>query len=213
MSPTTTTVMPDSRVLLHGIRWQTYEQMRDDLGDSPIRLSYDRGELEIVTPSRPHERPKTLLGRMVETMTEVLAIPINSGGSTTFKRRDLEKGLEPDECYWVQNEVRVRGKKELDLRFDPAPDLAIEIAVTHSLVNRLGILAALGISEVWHFDGTLTVLLLDDAGGYTPSPTSRCFPWLPLAPFAEHLARADDNDETIWIREFRRWVGDNVRLP
>lgn len=207
-----TTTMPDSRVLLHGIRWETYERMRDDLGDSPIRLSYDQGALEIVTPLRQHERPKRLLGRMVEAMTEELRILINSGGSMTFKRRDLEKGLEPDECYWVQNEARVRDRYELDFRVDPAPDLVIEIEVTRSLVNRLGILAALGVGEVWHYDGVLTVLLRNE-GGYSPSPTSRCFPWLPLAPFIEQLARADDADETTWIREFREWVARTVNAP
>jgi Uma2 family endonuclease len=199
--------MTESRVLLRGIRWETYERMLEDLESGAIRLTYDRGELEIMTLSHRHERWKRLVGRMLEAMTEELGIPIKSGGSTTLRRRDLQRGLEPDECYWVQNEAAVRAKDELDLRIDPAPDLVLEAEASRSVLDRLDILASLGVGEVWRFDGErLTILVRSEAGGYAEAATSGCFPWLAIAPFVAHLRRAGATDETSWIRAFRTSV-------
>jgi Uma2 family endonuclease len=205
--------LSEPRVLLHGIRWDTYERLLEDLVASPaIRLTYDRGALEVMTVSHRHERWKTLAGRMIEAMTEELGVPIHSGGSTTFRRRDLELGLEPDECYWVQNEARVRGKLDLELPRDPAPDLVLEAEVSRSALDRRSILAALGVGEVWRYDGErLTVHVLAAAGDYREGRTSRSFPWLPIEAFERHLRCAGDTDETSWIRAFRLWVRDNVR--
>lgn len=141
-------IAPEQRVLLEGIRWETYEQMLADLQDRPIRLTYDRGTLEIMSPSRRHEGLKVRLGRLIETMTLELGIPIECGGSTTWRRQDLAKGLEPDGCYWVQNESVVRDLDELDLRIPPPPDLAVEVEVWSSSVDRMGIYAALGVPDL-----------------------------------------------------------------
>jgi Uma2 family endonuclease len=113
----------ENRLLMHGVRWQTYEMLVADLGESHIRLTYDKGELELMSPSREHESYKCLIGRMIESLTEELDIEIDSGGSTTFKREDLDRGLEPDACFWIDKELLIRGKMEIDLALDPPPDL------------------------------------------------------------------------------------------
>ncbi|MEM7204057.1 MAG: Uma2 family endonuclease [Planctomycetota bacterium] len=78
---------------------------------------------------------------------------VEGGGSTTWRREDLDRGLEPDECYWVENEPNVRGRRELDLRVDPPPDLPIEVDVHASSVDRVKIYAALGCRGGWRSTG------------------------------------------------------------
>lgn len=199
-------------VVLEGVTFDTYERLLEDLGERQIRLTYDRGTLEIMTLSSRHERFKRWVGRMVETMTLELGIPLASGGSTTWKRRDLEKGLESDECYWIQNEPRVRGRADLDLAKDPPPDLAIEVDVHTRSVNRLVIHAALGVPEVWRVKkGVIQVHLRQQDGSYAVGEVSRCFPWLPLRELNAWLGRVDQQDETGFLRAFQQWVRENLR--
>jgi Uma2 family endonuclease len=194
-------------VLLHGVRWSTYEALLEDMGNRHIRLTYDNGDLEIMTLSGRHERSKKLIGRMIEAMTEELNIPLRSGGSTTFKKELQKKGLEPDECYWVANEPAVRGLVELDLEVDPAPDIAVEVEISTSVLNRMGIYAALRVSEIWRSDGErITVAQLQDDGTYASVSQSPSFPWLPLDELSRSLLASATMAETAWIRSFRSWV-------
>ncbi|MEM7200143.1 MAG: Uma2 family endonuclease [Planctomycetota bacterium] len=208
------TLAPEQHVLLHGIRWQTYERLLEDLQDRHIRLTYDAGTLEIVSPSRSHERVKHLIRRLVEAMTEELGVAIEGGGSTTWRREDLDQGLEPDECYWIENEPNVRGRRELDLRVDPPPDLAIEVDVHASSVDRMKIYAALGVPEVWRWkDDRIAVHLRQGHGGYAVSERSACFPWLPVGELAAWVLRDGERDENSLIRAFRLWLRESVTLP
>ncbi len=131
----------------------------------------------------------------------------------TLGREDLERGLEPDECFYITHEPEVRGKEQLDLTTDPPPDLAVEIDVTHSPRNRLTIYAALGVKEVWRFhDETLTAQSLDDAGEYQASETSHHFPGLQITDVMSFLNRRHERDENTLIREFREWVREKLVL-
>jgi Uma2 family endonuclease len=109
----------NDRVVLHGVSWQTYDDLCGNVGDHPIRLTFDGNNLEIMSPSRWHEVCGRFIGLMIATLAAELGIPIGIGGSTTFRRADLERGLEPDECYWIANERTVREKREIDLTIDP----------------------------------------------------------------------------------------------
>lgn len=120
------------RLTLYDMSWENYETLLNLLGDRPIRATYSQGVVELMILSYQHERYKKLLARFVETLTEELDIAIAGGGSTTFKRQDLERGLEPDECFYIEHEPNVRGKQALDLAQDPPPDLAIEVDISHS---------------------------------------------------------------------------------
>jgi Uma2 family endonuclease len=194
-------------VLLHGVRWSTYVALLEDMDNRHIRLTYDDGDLEIMTLSSPHEWSKKLIGRMIEAMTEVLNIPIRSGGQTTFKKELQKKGLEPDECYWVANEPAVRGRADLDVELDPPPDIAVEVEISTSVLDRLGIYAALRVSEVWRSDGhQVLVEQLQEDGTYAQVSQSPSFPWLPLAELGRFLKASKTMDETSWIRSFRAWV-------
>jgi len=203
----TTVASPsESRVVIRNVSWETYEALLRDRGDEGPRMAYDRGTLEVMSPSSKHETLKKILARLLEAFSEELGIDIRGTGSTTFKIQLKERGLEPDESYYVQNEARVRGK-EIDLAVDPPPDLAIEIDLRRSAVNKLGIYAALGIPEVWSHDGKRVVIhLLQSSGSYATSERSAAFPQLAVAELASFLERVGSESETQIVRAFRSWV-------
>ncbi len=207
-----TRLQPEQRVLLHGVSWETYERLVAELEDCPgVRMTYDRGRLELMSLSYPHDWIKTLLGRFVETMTLELGIPLKSGGSTTFKREELERGLEPDECYWIQSEAVVRRKADVDLATDPPPDLAIEVEIRTSAIGKLEVYAAIGIPEVWRHDGArLHILTLRDDGDYAEVTTSLALPRLTPATVDGFLARREELDETSLLRAFQTWVREEL---
>jgi len=195
------------RFLLRNLDWSQYRTIADAVGASHVRLAYDRGNLEMMTLSHDHERWSKLIGQFIEVITDELDIPRQSGGSTTFNREDLERGLEPDQCYYLANEPLVRDKTDIDLNVDPPPDLAVEVEISRSAVNRMGIYAAIGVPEVWRFDGEeLRVFQLTDAPGYAQADRSRHFPMLPLAEVQRFLRQRGQTDETTLVRSFRNWV-------
>jgi len=197
---------PADHIVLYNVPWSTYKTLCD-LESPGIKLTYRDGTLEIVRPSFKHHRLTHLLGAFVHTATEEFNVPIVSGGSTTLQQETLQHGLEPDECYWVANEPKVRGHDEIDLDKDPPPDLVIEVEITRPLLPRLKMYAALGVPEVWRYDGQeLRVLHLSAEGEYTEQPESRAFPFLPVAELTRFLEMRHDTDETSLIRSFREWV-------
>src|SRR5262249_8000629 len=137
---------------------------------------------------------------------EEMEIDIYSSGSMTCRREELARGLEPDECYWIEHEPLVRGRDDIDLGTDPPPDLALEIEISRSALDRMSIYAALRVPEVWRWDGEkLTVNLLTKRGTYRASEKSKAFPFLPLAEFAGFL-NPTRLSETQLLRSFRTWV-------
>jgi Uma2 family endonuclease len=116
------------QLLMHGVDWRTYGRLLRAFGERPaVRLTYDRGVLEIMSPLHEHESDGRFLGRLAVTLTEELALPLKAGGSTTFRRGQRRRGLEPDDCFWIAHEPQVRGKRRINLRVDPPPDLAFEV--------------------------------------------------------------------------------------
>jgi Uma2 family endonuclease len=202
---------PGRRLRLSGIPWPMYVAMSDLFMNHPVRFTYDRGELEIMTLSRLHERLRQLLALMLNLLVIEMDIDINHGGSMTFRREDLERGLEPDDCYWIQNEARVRGRDVLDFNVDPPPDLVLEIEVTRNFLNRLAICAALGVSEVWRFDGQRIHVLLRNADGeYVEADRSAAFPFLPVAELVRFLGMNATMSETKVLQAFRAWVRERM---
>jgi Uma2 family endonuclease len=197
----------NSGVMLQGISWQTYQSLVQELASQPAkRLAYDNGTLEILMPLPPHETYKRWLGRLVEILTEEMDIEIRSLSASTWTRKDLQKGVEADECYYIQNEAAVRGKMEINLTVDPPPDLAIEIDVTHPSLPRLPIYAALGVPEVWQFDGEIFKFLGLAAGEYCEMRQSKALPMLTMEGVQGLLLQAQQMGETSWAKAVRQWV-------
>ena len=149
----TTGLEPTQRLVLDCVSWAEYEKFLEAVGKRRVRLTYDRGRLEFMTVSSLHERYKHLFCLLLAVVALETGARVVGVGSTTFRRRDVERGLEPDECYYLQSASRVRDLTALDLGVDPPPDLAIEVDVTRSVMDRLGVYAALRVPEVWRFDG------------------------------------------------------------
>ncbi len=208
---TTAIASPTNITILQGIQWDTYQNLVRDLESQPgMRLTYDDGILEIMMPRPPHETFKKLLGRFVEVMTEEIGIEIRSLGSTTWTREDLQKGLEPDECYYIQNELAVRGKDVIDLTIDPPPDLAIEVDSTSSSMNRMGIYATLGVPEVWRFDREILTILSLVNDDYQPREMSLVLPMFNAAVLKSFLELSLTMGETSLIRHVRQWVREQL---
>ncbi|GAB4335197.1 MAG: Uma2 family endonuclease [Leptolyngbyaceae cyanobacterium] len=205
-----TPTLETERLTLYDMSWEGYETLLSLLGDRPIRMTYSQGVVELMILSYQHERYKKLLARFVETLTEELEIPIAGGGSTTFKRQDLERGLEPDECFYIAHELAIRGKQLLDLTQDPPPDLAIEIDIAGNFLNRMAIYAALGVPEVWRFDGATLEFFYLQAGDYEQKSASVAFPLVQPADLMSFIAMAETTDDTTVIRAFRKWVRQRI---
>ncbi len=196
-------------IRLSGIRWETYERLLQDLRERRLRLTYSRGELEIMSPSPEHEFAKKLLGRLVETLAEESNIPIYPLGSTTFKRVEVS-GAEPDECFYFHEIESVQGKKHLDLATDPPPDLVIEIDVTSSSRLRLQVYADLGVPEVWIYDGELLAIHQLQDKNYITAQESQFFPGISISKITDFLQQANATDYLTLIKQFRYWVQEQV---
>ncbi|PZO45218.1 MAG: hypothetical protein DCF17_02605 [Shackletoniella antarctica] len=208
---TATLIQSPDRIVLQNISWQTYRSLVTDFEQEPaIRLTYDLGTLEIRMPpdpyADPHETFKKLLGRLIEAATERLGLEIRSLGSRTCDREDLAKGLEPDQCYYVQHEAEVRGVVQIDLAHYPPTDLAVEIDITSSFLNRLAIYSALGIPELWRFDGASLAIYTLQNGSYVVSPASLALPPLTASNIERFLQLHPTTGENSLIRKFRQWL-------
>ncbi len=179
----------EQRLILHGVTWEQYEIVRAALDDYPgLRMTYLEGELEIMSPSRDHEGIKKMLARLLEMYAVECGVPLNGFGSTTFRKRAKERGLEPDECYSVGP-------------FREVPDIAIEVVLSHGGIDKLEVYRGLGIPEVWFWeDGGLTVHWLEGER-YVPVPKSRFLPDLDIDQLLGFLAT--EGDQTATVRAYR----------
>jgi len=191
-----------------GVSWDDYEAMLRIVGDRPIRVTYDQGRMEIMSPPWTHGSPSFLLGAMVTVLAEELEVSYEPADTVTFRRRDMEKGAEPDKCfYFGENAARVRGKRDIVLPDDPPPDLVIEVDVTASSLERLPIFAALGIPEVWRLSARgLEFLHLQTHAAYRPGDRSLTFPSLAVSEAERSLNEGLDAEKAAWGRSFRAYV-------
>jgi Uma2 family endonuclease len=203
----------ERRFLIRGVGWEGYQSLLRMIGDQCIRLTYDRGDVELMSPLFKHERKKCFFGQVVRILAEELNIRVMPAGSTTLRREELDRGLEPDEGFYLGDLERIRDLDQIDLDVDPPPDLAIEIEITRSALDRVGVYSALGVPELWRFNGqTLRVLIRQEDGSYRESPTSAAFPDVAMDEVARFATMEGIRDEIEWARRFRMWVREDV-LP
>ena len=203
-------VPPGNKVLLRDVKWEEFEDILEDLGeDRSTRIAYEGRTLEIMTPLPEHETGKVLIGDLVKTLMQELDIDYWPLRSTTFKNELMQQGIEPDDCFYIENEAKVRGKKRIDLSVDPPPDLALEIDVTSR--THPSIYEALGVPELWRFEkGKLKIYLLED-GKYVESQKSKNFPNLPLIEaIPEYLERCSTVGVNKTLNGFRSWVRQQI---
>ncbi|MBD2493618.1 Uma2 family endonuclease [Nostoc sp. FACHB-280] len=197
----------EQRIVLHNVSWETFEALLRDTGEERgSRFAYDCGTLEIMTPLFEHENPKSNLGNFIVALAEELDIEIRSAGSTTLKQKLVKKGIEPDACYYIQNELLMRGKETLDLETDPPPDLAIEVDITSSSVNKFNIYAALGVSELWGYNGQNLKFYQLLEGQYIECEFSIAFPIVSVHDMSRFIERSKTMGEIALLKLFRAWV-------
>jgi Uma2 family endonuclease len=200
-------------VVLEDVSWADYEAQLQIIGDRHIRVNYDCGRMELMSPLRRHGNDGSLLSWMVQEIVLELDIQVELADPVTLKRPDLEKGVEPDRLfYFGANATKVQENREFDFSVDPPPDLIIEVDITSSSVPRLPIFAALGVPEIWRIDDEdeLEFLHLQPDGTYQPQAQSRAFPALLVSEAARFLEQAQGANKTAWIKTFRAYVREVI---
>lgn len=196
---------------LAGLERSAYEHLLQAFEGRPIRLTYDGGEVEIMTVSPEQERAKTIMARLVEALTEELDVPICGLGNTTFRHEGAGCGLEPDEAWFIGPEATIRSKRAIDMTVDPPPDLVAEIEISRSALDRMQVYAQLRVPEVWRYDGRqLRVCLLQKDNSYADSESSSALPQLRRVDLEQFLNQRDETDDTSLLRSFRKWVRENL---
>lgn len=207
----TTSTPAEQRTVLRNISWETFETLLKETGeDRGSRFAYDCGTLEIMNPLYEHENPKSNFGNFIVALAEELNIEIKSPGSTTLKRRIVNRGIEPDNCYYIQNEAVVRSNETLDLATDPPPDLAIEIDITSSSVNKFGIYSALGVCELWRYNGRNLKFYHLEEGNYIECEFSIAFPLVAVSEISQFIEQSKTMGEIALVKLFRAWVKNKI---
>jgi Uma2 family endonuclease len=195
------------RVVLTKISWDTYERLLADLADQSVpRLTYDRGTLQIMSPTGSHGRYAHILSLIIEVLAEEMSVEVVCFGITTFRRKDLERGFEPDTCFYIQNEAVIRGKETLDPNVDPPPDLVVEVDITSPSLERFPIFAAFGVPEVWRFDGERLEIFLLSEGAYARSEKSKALPFVVPEALVGFVAESVTLGRLEWLRKVREWA-------
>jgi Uma2 family endonuclease len=199
-------VPPGQRLLIHGLSWSDLEAVLDELGEKRAsRIAYSDGVLEIRMPLPKHEREKSIIGDMVKILLEELEIDCECFGSTTFKRQAMNYGIEPDECFYIQNHQTMIGKDRLDLSVDPPPDLAIEVDVTSK--TQIEAYTRLGVPELWVYEDTELKIYLLQSGQYRASATSPTFPNVPILEWvSDVLAQSRELGRSPALRALRQKI-------
>jgi Uma2 family endonuclease len=201
----------EHRFFLPGIGWEGYEALLKMIDDGHTRVTYDAGNAELMSPRYNHENFKKLFARLIEELTIGLNIPCEPAGSTIWKKPILDKGLEADECYYLAHAERIIGRDEIDLDVDPPPDLAVEIEISRSALNRMGIYAALGVPEVWRFNGEfLRIEQLQPDRTYRTIEASPALPFITPDEIVHWVQLGRTMGKTAWGRLFREWVRDEL---
>ena len=199
-------VGPD-RVVLRNIPWDLYERLREDEANWGIRMAYDDGSLELMSPSQSHEEIDRRFGIFLMEVAEALDLNCKPLGATTWKKPGAKKAKEADGCYYLANADRVRHKK-IDLNVDQPPDLAVEVEVTRSALNSLNIYTALGVPEIWRFDSsTFRIHARQVDGSYAEVEQSPALPFLKMEEVMDWMRRGEDEDNDVsWKRQVREWA-------
>lgn len=202
-------VDPTSAIRLYDVSWSYYQRTLEELERTGgrVRVTFDRGTLEMMMLSTTHESVKSLIGRLIEIYALEADVPAKPLGSVTCQREDLLRGIEPDECYYVTTEPPPDTGHPLDLDVYAPPDLAIEVDVTNSTIPKQPIYGAIGVPEVWRLDGQQVVPMhRREDGTYEIAKVSLAFPLLPLDRFNAYLARAMVGNQHEVLKAFRDWV-------
>jgi Uma2 family endonuclease len=203
---------PEERIILHDVSWETYESLLADHQDrSAPRFTYDRGVLEIMSPSSEHEEISDLIKQMVYTLAGEMNLDIRGFGSTTFRREDIKRGFEPDACFYIQSVERIRGVTKLALAIHPPPDLVVEIDITHPSLDKFPIYAQVRVPEVWRYDGQKLTIFLLLGERYVEAEESGSLPRVTGNVISRFLDERQSRTLPEWLDLLREWARSSLK--
>ncbi|MGB3237705.1 MAG: Uma2 family endonuclease [Geitlerinemataceae cyanobacterium] len=202
-------IKPGQQLLLEDVSWQQLENILSELGESrAARISYSNGLLEIMVPLPEHEKAKEIIGDIVKILLSERGRNYEALGSTILKNERMTQAVEPDTCFYIQNQAAVIGKNRLDLTVDPPPDLAIEIDLTSR--TQLKNYQILGVPELWRYERQLQIHVLE-GGKYVESNSSPTFPDIPIVELVNrYVKQSHISGSSQAIQAFRSWVRENL---
>lgn len=203
---------PGQRLLIHNLDWGNFEAILGELGNKRgSRIAYSDGILEIRMPLPEHEIDKELIGDFIKILLEELNLDCECYGSTTFKNQDTNSGLEPDQCFYIQNHRQMQGRRRINLAIDPPPDLTLEVDVTSK--TKLEAYTRLGVPELWIYENAQLTIYLLQAGQYQGVLSSPTFPNLPILEWvAETIAASQTLGRSPALRTLRQRLRDQVSV-
>jgi Uma2 family endonuclease len=200
----------EKRVTLHGLTWQAYQQILHALPQTrAARLTFDRGTLEITMPLEDHEFAVRLIELFVRILVVEMGMKLKTMGSTTMDREELQRGSEPDDAYYIQNQPRVAGRK-VNFAEDPPPDLVVEVDITHSDIDKNRLYASMGIPEFWRYNGREWRIYQLQGEAYTEVDRSPTFSWVEKEDLYRFLEQAQQDEVEAEIA-FRAYVREKVK--
>ena len=201
----------ESRVTLHGLSWLSYQQILNAIPEShSVRLTYDRGTLEITMPLAIHEFFLRLIERFIIILVVEMGLKVKTMGSTTMSHEALKRGAEPDCAYYIQNQPKVVGKVTIDFIQDPPPDLVVEVDITHTDIDKNSLYASMGVPEFWRYDGTYLYIYHLQQDKYVECDRSPTFDWVEKENLYCFL-RESQQDEVAAEIKFRAFVKEKLR--
>ena len=213
IEPVLEEALADQVIALRDVGWKGYKALIRLRGERPRpRMVYLEGTVYLMSPSQSHEELADRMGDLVKIVALELEIPCKCLGSTTFRRKAKEAGVEGDKTFYLANAHRIVGKKALDLRVDPPPDLAIEAVYSRAADAALEVYRRLCVPEVWVAEQTrLSIRVLDARNRYRESASSLAFPYLSAEEIHAWIVRDQDDSDTAWIKALRAWVRETLR--
>lgn len=204
-------VPPGQQLIMTDVSWLMYEQLLEEFGEKRgSRINYSEGVLEIMVPLPEHEDDKVIIADLVKVLLEELDIEFRSLGSTTFKSEAMQRGIEADDCFYIENEAAIRGKKRIDLNIDPPPDIALEIDLTSR--TRFDNYEVLDVGELWRFNGRELEINVLQSGKYIEVKESPHFPGFPLNEvIPQYLERSKSEGRNKVMKAFRGWVISRIK--
>jgi len=197
----------DSTLTLRNVSWEEYEALLESVGEaSGLRVSYDQGTLQIMTLSTEHESYSRLIEKLVDRISARLRIRVLSFGSSTMRKKEKGKGSEPDACFYIQTATVIGHRIHIDFGVDPPPDVVVEIDVSHESLTKFPAYAALGVPEIWRYDGKAFFMYLLKQGQYVEAQSSLALPMLTPGVLSEFLNRSQQNDQYDILLAFEEWL-------
>jgi Uma2 family endonuclease len=197
----------EPHVVMRDVSWEFYQALSRECDDRPIRINYANRVLEIMTISTEHDGYRDAISDLLTQISLEFKLPIAKRGSATLKLEAKEKALEPDQCCWVANERVLRGVRRLDLAIHPPPDLVVEVDITHAVVDREAIYAAIGVPEMWHFDKQTGLTAWERRGAeWSRIEVSKSFPAIRVADLTPFLERWWTEGQQVALMAFQEWL-------